>query len=244
MKLWMIVSLCAAWLHVTCLAAEPPINTMCPVTTDEGADPAITTTYKRRTIAFCSDKCLRMFQTDPERYVAGLPEFVQEASSAAEETSAPSKGPAPPRKGSRRLPLLARYHPVIAHFPVVGFPLALLGFLLFRLSGKPGFAAADVPPLLVATLVAIPAVVSGNVAQDALRFSAALQLLVERHESAGTTLLIMGVALSLLRLWRWNRMRGIWAWLYGFGLLFACLVSAGTGYLGGSIVFGPDHLSF
>ncbi len=229
-------------VQAPCPAAEPPPNEMCPVMQEEKADPAITVSYKGRTIAFCCDKCVRKFNADPEKYVARLPAV----KSYGVEPIPPKETPTESKLGeqiSPRPPLLARYHPVFVHFPLAGFPLALVGFLLFRLTGKQMFAAADVVPLLAAVSAAALAVASGNVAGGSMRFSASVRGLIERHQFAGITLLVVGIIVSTLRLWRWNRLSGCWLWIYGGGLLLACSIGVLTGYLGGSIVFGADHLS-
>jgi hypothetical protein len=60
--------------------------------------------------------------------------------------------------------------------------LALLGFLVWMATGREAFVRADVPPLFVATLAAVGAVVTGNIAHDAMRFSESLHVVVERHQ--------------------------------------------------------------
>ncbi len=55
------------------LLAEP-INTICPVTTDKVADPAITATYQGQTIAFCSKLCFQKFNANPEAYLSAISE--------------------------------------------------------------------------------------------------------------------------------------------------------------------------
>jgi len=229
------------WLH-TCPAAEPPLNEMCPVMTEEKADPSITVTYQGRTIAFCCETCVRKFSADPEKYVSRLAGFSGEK---AEEVASPIRLSGSSIAGveiPERQPLLARLHPVIVHFPLAGFPLAFIGFLIFRVTGRDHFASADVPPVLVATVAAALAVVSGNLAETSMSFSPSMRIIAERHEYAGTTLLVLGIVLSLVRLWRRNRLNGTWGWVYGGGLALSCFASMATGYLGGSLVFGPEHL--
>ena len=230
------------WQHTPCSAAEPPLNEMCPVMTEEKADPSISVTYQGRTIAFCCETCVRKFTASPEKYVSRLAGFSIEK---GEEVTSPA-----PRSGSsipgvevqERAPLFARLHPAIVHFPLAGFPLAFIAFLIYRLAGWDHFASADVVPGLGATLSAGLAVISGNLAESSMSFSASMRQIADRHQFAGTTLLVLGILLSLLRLWRRNRLKGAWAWVYGIGLVLSCLVSMATGYLGGSLVFGPDHL--
>jgi uncharacterized membrane protein len=142
------------------------------------------------------------------------------------------------------VPWLGRVHPVIVHFPLAGVPLAFLGFLTWAVTGREAFAKADVPPLFVAALASIAAVITGNIAHDAMRFSGELHEIVERHEFVSTTIMVVALCLTALRVWRWNRLTGKWRWVYGVGLSVTCILVVITGYLGGSLVFGPDHLKF
>lgn len=45
-----------------------PVNAVCPVT-DEKADPANTTTYKGKTIAFCCEDCVKDFNKEPTKFI-------------------------------------------------------------------------------------------------------------------------------------------------------------------------------
>ena len=139
-------------------------------------------------------------------------------------------------------PFLGRIHPAIIHFPLAGIPLALLGFLAWTVTSRDAFAKADVPPLLVSALAAVAAVITGNIAHDAMSFSPSMQEIAERHQFVSTAVMILTLLLAALRLWRWNKLEGRWRWVYGGGLCLATGMLMFTGYLGGSLVFGPDHL--
>ena len=49
-------------------AKNKPINAKCPVE-HEDIDPAVTTTYKGKTVAFCCESCIKDFKKDPEKYM-------------------------------------------------------------------------------------------------------------------------------------------------------------------------------
>ena len=49
-------------------AKAKPVNTKCPLT-DEDIDPAVTTSYKGKTVAFCCKDCVKDFNKDPEKYM-------------------------------------------------------------------------------------------------------------------------------------------------------------------------------
>lgn len=242
-------------------AQAPPLNRLCPVTTDEEVDPAITLVYKGRTIAFCCDRCRARFKLNPEEYLANLdPPLILGAASGSGDPASPSAEHDEQADhethehrhaaddgtdgGEEQAPWLARVHPVIVHFPVAGVPLALLGFLAWGLTGRAAFAGADLPALVVATLASIAAVITGNMAEDSMRFAPSLHDFVEWHERIGITVMIMLIALCLLRLWRWERAGRRRKWLYGGALAVVTALLAVTGYLGGSLVFGPEHLKW
>ncbi len=259
-----------AWTAAPARGSQPVLNEWCPVLPDEKADPAITTVYKGKTIAFCCDHCRAKFEADPEKYVGRLPQFAEshsEGTSVADEHASleePAHDPigangeatasaggeqhghehSSDHEDDEHEPWLGRIHPVIVHFPLAGVPLAFLGFLVWMLTGREAFAKADALPLFVASIAAIAAVITGNIAHDAMRFSDTLHRIVEQHQFVATTVMVLCVLLSTLRLWRWKRLVGAWRWVYGGGLLIACGLLAVTGFLGGSLVFGPDHLRF
>lgn len=52
--------------------AATPVNSLCPVTTDEPVDSAITINYQGQEIAFCCQKCRRQFLADPQKFAAHL----------------------------------------------------------------------------------------------------------------------------------------------------------------------------
>ncbi|NOX59969.1 MAG: hypothetical protein GXP29_14080 [Planctomycetes bacterium] len=143
-----------------------------------------------------------------------------------------------------REPFFGRLHPIIIHFPIAGFPLALLGFLVWVRTGREAFARSDAIPLFVATLASIAAVITGNIAHDAMRFSESLHVVVERHQYVSTAVMVIAICLSLIRVWRWNALTQTWRWVYGGGLAVACALLGYTGFLGGSLVFGVDHLAW
>ena len=145
-------------------------------------------------------------------------------------------------EGEEEEPFLGRLHPALVHFPLAGVPLALLGFLVWTVTSREAFAKADVPPLLASAAASIAAVITGNIAHDAMSFSPSMHEIVERHQLVSTAVMILTLLLTVLRVWRWNRLEGRWRWIYGGALCLATAMLMFTGYLGGSLVFGPDHL--
>ncbi len=254
----------------TTAPAGTVLNALCPVMTSEPALAEFVVEYDGRRVAFCCGICIRKFTANPQRYLARLPQFASagEASGGTRDASAPSATPAQPAAlaassetldvgtsvigtldqpdlaEEERPALLGRLHPVIVHFPLAGAPLALLAWVLWRVSGARGLALADVPPLLAATLASVMAVISGNVAEQSTAFGASLQPMLERHEQVGTATMIALLLLSGLRAWclRWQTrvLHGI----YAAGLFLVCAGLGWAGFLGGGLVHGPDHLGW
>lgn len=234
-------------------ASEQVINQWCPVLTDIKADPQITTIYQGKTVALCCDHCLTKFKADPERYIDQLEQFTHTASQSSATTTATEKTGHAEKQGhdhqgdvgetgKKQILLLGRLHPVIAHFPMAGIPLAFLGFIVWLLTRQQVFIKADVPALLAATVAAVVAVISGQIRHDAMRFSGALDQILEQHQFAGIMLMIFCLSLTALRVWRWNDLRGTWGWIYAGGLFAGSILTGVVGYLGGSLVYGPGHL--
>lgn len=66
-------------------ADSGPINTTCPVTTDEEIDPRFTAVYNGRTIGFCCRRCRTKFERDPEAYVAQIPQLINASLMATDQ---------------------------------------------------------------------------------------------------------------------------------------------------------------
>ena len=224
------------------------LNAMCPVMSEEQADPSITMLYEEKIIAFCCDRCVEKFAADPQRYLARLPQFASaEHGHPAPNENAPHMGHSPSggtdeSDGEGRTPLLARLHPAIIHFPLAGIPLALLGFIVSVISRRASFAHADVPALIVGATAAVAAVITGNMAHEASKFGTNLATIAERHQLFATTSMILALTLVAVRIWRWRMLTAIWRCIYGSALLIEVVLLTITGYLGASLVYGPDHL--
>ena len=210
-RIWLALRTVALIVAMLCAAspasAAPPINKMCPVMTLEEILPDVSIEYQGQTIGFCCDRCLSKFQVDPQKYLANLPELVVSPPSAhatqpepvaddphedhSQESAKDHSDPASGARGEQGAPLevehsegvpwFGRVHPAIIHFPLAAMPLALLGFVVWVITGREAFAKADVLPLLVGAAASVFAVITGNIAHDAMRFSKNLHVIVERH---------------------------------------------------------------
>jgi uncharacterized membrane protein/YHS domain-containing protein len=62
-----------------------PINTMCPVMTDEPIDPRFTVEYEGVTVGLCCRKCKTRFDDNPAAYIANLPVLFTPSAVAQEQ---------------------------------------------------------------------------------------------------------------------------------------------------------------
>ncbi len=243
-----LAAVCLAWLAggSRLVLAQAPINKFCPMMTLEEVDPAITAQFRGQTVAFCCDTCLKKFQANPERYAGSLTALGAGSDHQAEHDHASqaedSSTEHDQESNQGMMPFLARIHPVVVHLPLAGVPIAAVALLAWIASRKRAFAAADVPPILLAAASSILAVITGNLSHDSMRFSDALHEYVEWHEYAGTTLMVLLLCLTTIRLWCWRRLDGAWLGVYLGGLPVGVGLVGVFGFLGGSLVFGPDHL--
>ena len=225
------------------------INEMCPVMTDEPADPGITTVYEGRTVAFCCGRCLEKFLASPQRYAHWLPPVTAVvAVPAVEGSSAQVAGHAHDSAAQPgeldRTPLFGRLHPMIVHFPLAGIPLAFMGFVAAVATRRESFARADVVPLMVGAGAAVMAVLTGNVVHEATNFGENLARVAERHQFASTASMVLALLLVALRIWQWRSFTSAWRWVYGGVLLVEVVLLTITGYLGASLVYGSGHLTW
>ena len=91
-----VLTILAVLLGTESVAAQAPAptNAICPVTGDDILV-ELSAVYKGRTVYFCCEHCLNEFESDPEKYLAGLPQFapgspepppaLQQAAIASEE---------------------------------------------------------------------------------------------------------------------------------------------------------------
>lgn len=180
----------------------------------------------------------------PAPAAVATPGLHQHPGQQAEDSGGATEGSLETGDTEERAPLPGRLHPAIVHFPLAGIPLAFLGFLVWVLTGRSAFAKADVPPLAVGALAAVAAVLTGNIAYDTMGFSASMNEIAERHQLVATVVMVLTLILLALRIWRWNRLLGPWRLVYGGGLFVASAMLGFTGFLGGSLVFGPGHLAW
>ena len=252
---------------------ESGLNPKCPVLTDEDSDPAISTIYQGRKVLLCCPKCRKQFLESPEKYLKNLPQFADLGASAAKTNgpAAPEKAskaqtaetaaraPAPERRPPKIFVSLGRFHPVIVHFPIALILCAALAEFLFLLTGSTVFANSARVMVALGAAGSVAAAALGWLAALDAKYPADLMVILERHRwvGAGASLLaVLAAACSELSRLGGDRQpiskqpeigvspraqRLLWSYRV---LLFASAAAVAlTGYLGGSLVYGPEHFS-
>ncbi len=250
-----------------------PINSLCPVTTDEPIDDRFTVIYKDQKIGLCCRRCKTKFEADPERYVANLPEIVLVSSSPAfaaqehapieyqehadnvdhdhqdstdEHDSATQEHDHAADHGgssSKIIPWLGKFHPPATHLPIGLLIAAAIAETGFMLTKRDVFRHSV---LFCVTLGAIGAL--GTVTLG--WFNGGFVLLDEdwvqaTHRWLGTGT-ALGATLAALVLAKVSMTPEPTPSRTGFRVvlfLTAGLISA-TGFFGGALVYGLNHYAW
>lgn len=226
-----------------------PVNKICPVIPGDKADPDISTLCQGHAVAFCCDRGMARFEDDPEQYADRLRDAVAGGNVPARAGLAEGSLSLDPDisklfQGDALMRFSARVHPAVVYLAIAGVPLAWFGFATWAISGREAYAKADAVPLFAATVATILAVVTGTLAHHFRRCDLSMQYLVELHQAAVAVLAILLLVLSAVRQRRWDRLTGIWRWAYAAGLIMALALVGATGYMEGSLLLGPEKLSW
>lgn len=259
-----------AWILVTmaCPAraqpAQTPLNTTCPVMQGEPVDPDMWVDHEGTRVWLCCKKCKARFERNPTIYLAVLPQFggtpapaqddpeSQPVDVPAEDAPA-TRQPEPPRTEAsptaaaippapasfrvRAADFLGRLHPVSVHFPV-GLLITAAFLELLAILFRAPRAGQIARPLLV--LGAIGAALSaglGWINAEFNPFQGELASTLTLHRWLGVGVAGASVLCVILMLIG-DRARPA----FRVALLSSALMVAVTGYLGGDLVRGPNHL--
>lgn len=197
-------------------AIPPDLSTKeCPVLPWEPVNPAIFLDSGGERTYFCCQRCRR----DWLRASAGVP---------------------PVTKGSQ-MELLARLHPLSVHFPIAFLCLAALSELLFLLRGSEFFRDGARFNVVFAGLSAPVAASLGWLAGSGVTYPGDLSSALSWHLRLGVLTALLSLATVVLSERDPNRERSGSARAYRLALALAVFSVMATGYLGGQLVYGPNH---
>lgn len=250
----LLTSLLAGWGFLVAShgawAAEPPSNearpeaqTMCPVTTTEPVDPAISTPHRGRQVFFCCTKCRKKFLAEPEKYAGNLPPVVAHAEHA--------HGPTDRTGGSEALHgrdhfvrFYGKLHPLLLHFPIALLMAAAFAEALAWLWGSPFMVGAARFCLVLGAAGALFAATSGWAAAAFSHHPLESAAFLERHRWLGTSTAILSwVAFALSEIARRRGSPGL-VLTYRLALGATAALVGWTGYVGGILVYGLEHYAW
>lgn len=228
-------------------------NPMCPVLTDEPAEPDIYVDWNGRRVHLCCQRCRQKFLADPAAYAANLPPLPADGGARATRFAADSA-----RRGEddktltgpqRVLKLAGRFHPATVHFPiallVVAAALEFFGLVAGRRgAGNASRRAIEAARVIVplGAVAALLALALGLAAEEFGSFPRDMHDAIERHERLGIVTAAVAV-LTALASFAAARRGGVWTVIYRVALLLVAILVGVTGFFGGVLVYGPDHYS-
>lgn len=266
----MLDSQLLAGVRVQTGSGEASVQTYCPVLPDEAIDPEIFVEHLGRRVYLCCRKCLKKFEADPTAYLSNMPSgYFEDVGSAIGEVATSSAGPNvgahdddASTQGEPDEPVhvhsehaqadaeptwiarIGRLHPLSVHFPIA-LLLAAAVVDLFAMRRRQVAAEAVVRFCVwsgAITAVAAAALGWADASGVAATYTEFDALVLAWHRWAGTTTAVFAV-LALVALERFRNHGGP-AWrTWSRALLFTCAMTvAGAGYLGGSLIYGWNHL--
>lgn len=238
------------------LPASPPAatNDFCPVTPEEWAEPDISATYRGKTVYFCCKRCRMQFLEDPERYLEKLPQFDPHShdpgappGSGAHDHAhdhGPEKPAVPLSTPAHAYRFAGKLHPLAVHFPIalllVAFGLEL-GYLATR---RPALAETARVLLPLAAFGAVIAAAFGWAAGAHARYPGDLRAVLDQHRWAGVGTALVAVLAAVASEVRHRRSDSRWGLAFRVLLALACAFVVVAGHLGGTLVFGAEHLQW
>lgn len=217
---------------------EVPTNAVCPVTTTEPVKPNVFTEYEDRRIWFCCPRCRKKFLEDPTAYVGNLPALAERIRGAGPVSAVQPQGL------GRLVRFLGAFHPVAIHFPIALLLLAALAEGLSLLSPRPFLTDAVRVSLLLGALSAVLAAALGWAAAAFASFPGELTRVLFLHRWVGTgTAVLAAIAAGLSEASRRKERPGLRR-ACRLTLFGSAALAGLSGYLGGALIYGPEHYTW
>jgi uncharacterized membrane protein len=222
---------------------EEVTNEFCPVMEGTPVSEDLYLDYRGVRVHFCCESCVTDFRNDPEKYVPLLPEKLRARMISVEEWKA--DGGWKQKTAAEKHPY-GVVHPIMVHFPIALTAVAALAGLLSLLVARSFFRNAATFCIVIAAVMTVPSTMTGGEAEEAKGvMSDALHERVEAHEETASIAqwVVIGAAVLTLLSLAGPLARTPW---FRYVAVAALLAAAGiigyTGYLGGEVMRGPDHL--
>lgn len=243
-------------------AAPALTNVICPVMTDTEVDPEIWVEHEGQRIYLCCQKCRRLFEADPAKYLPNLVLVAAEPQGAANANApaAPTAATEPPQATVPTVPTTAplsrktlpslldrvgRLHIAALHFPLALLLVAAL-IEVARPRSSPGGLAALRIVLALGAAGAVAAGGLGLLLEASVERSHAhdaphLQLL-QWHKWAGIGSAALAVVACAMVEWRARRPGAVPPALATVAVLLSAAAVGLSAHFGGQMVWGRDFL--
>jgi uncharacterized membrane protein len=247
--------LLGGWEPARAAEQVPPANAKCPVLTDEDVDRDVWVEHQGKKVYFCCQKCRMQFLANPAPYLKNLPQFAgapdrgtgapavadHDAGTADDHSSDHAAGPAHPRWHV----FLGNLHPVAVHFPIALILCAMLCEMIFVLTSRSVFSDTARVIIVLGAVTGIGAALLGWFAAEHVTYPADLLRVLWWHRAFGIATVVLGAAAALAsEVSRRPVAAGGWRLAYRLLLLAAAILVGITGFLGGTLVYGPDHFAW
>lgn len=233
--------------HALMQETPQPINTMCPVMTDEEVVPKYTLEWDGKTVGFCCRKCLGRFGGNPEKYVVNLPDVFGDDTPDAVANVDPALADEADEEEEHEehgalMGVFARSHVLVLHFPIALLIAGALAELLARARRNAALTSAAHFCANLALPFAAWTFFSGLELEEEAKIGPMLHDMLERHELFGK--ITAGVvALVFILGWRARKADATVATQTLWRLtLFASAILVGiTAHAGGQLVYGLGY---
>lgn len=131
------------------------------------------------------------------------------------------------------------WHPIIVHFAIALLSIAVITDFLFLITKKEHFQQIATYLLLLGTLSAIGAVLTGHQAENVVLKTPLIENLIHTHQTAGTITMWIFIVLVIIRLAfiKFRLFEKPVKWIYYLIGLAGFIFLLRTGILGGEMVY-------
>ena len=253
---------------VSTLASEATLNELCPVTTEEKAEPAIFVDYESHRVQFCCQRCKKKFLENPGEYFGNLPQFSVADESHSDSTqdheaaNSDEIGHAAHDQGfdqahdhgtdhdqaggiGRVIRFAGKFHPLVVHFPIALILAAALAEFAFLVTGRAYFFIAAHLSIRTGALFAFLAVTLGWAAASFANYPGELANALFYHRWLGvSTGVVTVLAGSASLFFRGTSGDPRTVWIYRALLFLSAALVGVTGHFGAVLIYGYEHFQW
>ncbi len=131
------------------------------------------------------------------------------------------------------------WHPIIVHFAIALLSIAVITDLIYLITKKENFQDISTYLLVLGTLSAVGAVLTGHQAEETVMKNPQIENLINTHESSGEITMWIFIVLTASRFFymKFKLFEKVTKWPYYVLGIIALLFLLRTGILGGEMVY-------